>query len=309
MRFGEALEMKEEILLRLPSMTGQRGATPPPIGIGLAPSDREGDFRIAVRPRYEHDLTGTALSFLTRTTVGELDIRITGPIAPTGAPLTVGSSMAHPRGRTGTLGFFARRNRDGVLGFVSANHVIAAQDAGVEGDQILHPGPPDRANEGDSTCVGLLAGDYPRLADPGLRIADCAFGRLVDGVAIEPSFIGDGPALRPEPVTPSKHVEVSKIGRTTGRTHGRITALALDDFAINYSFGEVRFKNQIEIESSDASPFSKPGDSGSVVFDGDCRPLALLYARSAAGGASNAGLTFATPINIVLDTLGVTFVA
>jgi hypothetical protein len=305
MRFDAAVGLKEEILLSLPEITGVRGGMPPPIGIGIAPSTTEGQYRLAVRPRYETDLTETAISILRRRSVGELDVRVTGPIVPTGRCLTVGASTAHRRGRTGTLGFFARRNRDGALGFVSANHVIAAQD-GVEGDEIIHAVAPV-GDAGD--CVGLLDGDYPRLKAPGLRTVDCAFARLVDGVQIETSSIGAGESLMSKHIAPFEDMEVSKVGRTTGRTFGRVTALALDNFALNYSFGEVRFKNQIEIESSNDAPFSGPGDSGSALFSADRHPIGLIYARSAAGGVSNSGLTFANPISVVLEALGVTLVA
>lgn len=305
MKLDSAVSLKEEILYRLPSMTGVRGAAPPPIGIGIAPSEQDDEYRIAVRPRYQEDLTETALSFLRLSAVGELDIRLTGRIEPTGCCLSVGSSMAHRAGRTGTLGCFARRNRDGALGFVSANHVIAAQDAGVDGDEIIHPGP----GCAGADCVGLLDGSYPRLSTPGPRTVDCAFARLVDGIDVETSSVGGGECLVAELVPPMKHIAVSKVGRSTGRTFGRVSAFALDDFAINYSFGEVVFRNQIEIESTNGSPFSRPGDSGSIAFTSDCQPLGLVYARSAGGGANNVGLTFASPISAVFDALGVTLVA
>lgn len=308
MKFDSVLELKDEILSRLPGMTGVRGGTPPPIGIGVAPSDVDGEYRLAVRPRFESDLTETALSYLRRTSADELDLRFTGLIAPMGRCLTVGASTAHRRGRAGTLGFFARRNSDGALGFVSANHVIAAQDEGVEGDEIIHPAPVDGGSD-SADCVALLAGDYPRLNTRGPRTVDCAFARIVDGVEVETSAIGGGERLVAEYVPPVRRLEVSKVGRTTGRTFGRISAFALDDFAINYSFGEVRFKNQIEIESLNASPFSRPGDSGAAVFTSGRQPLGLVCARSAAGGTSNSGLTFANPIGVVLDALGVTLVA
>lgn len=307
MKLDSALGLKEEIFWQLPAMTGVRGAEPPPVAIGVAPTSLPGEYRIAVRPRFERDLPETALEFLRQRTVGELDVRFTGIITPTGRRLSVGASAAHPRGCTGTIGFFARRKRDGALGFVSANHVIAAQDAGVEGDEIFHPASEDGGcAPGD--CVALLAGDYPRLGQVGHRTVDCAFARLVDGVDFETCSVGAGQRLAATPAPPAAQIAVSKVGRTTGRTAGRITAFALDDSAINYSFGEARFKGQIEIESADLSPFSRPGDSGSVVFTEDGHPLGLLYSRSAAGGASNMGLTMANPIGVVLDALGVTLV-
>src|SRR5690349_15649854 len=141
MRLDSALELKEELLLQLPPMVARRDGVVPRIGIGLAPTPVADDYQMAVRPRFETDLTETALNYLRRRSRGELDIRVTGPIVPTGR-LSVGTTVAHRRGRIGTLGFFARRTRDGALGFVSANHVIAAQDGGAEGDEVIQPAPP-----------------------------------------------------------------------------------------------------------------------------------------------------------------------
>lgn len=311
MKLDSVLGLKEEISLRLPDMNTSRDedGEPPAVGIGVAPTTIPGQFRLAARPRFESDLSPTALAYLIQTSRGELDLRYTSIIAPTGRKLTVGASTAHRAGRTGTLGFFARRNRDGTMGFVSANHVIAAQDRGQEGDPIYHPAAADGGCT-DAYCIGLLAGDYPRLGQRGARTVDCAFARLVDGVEYETCSVGAGERLVATPVPPAEHIAVGKVGRTTGRTSGRITAFALDDSKVNYSFGvgEVRFNGQIEIESADQSPFSSPGDSGSVVFTADGHPLGLVYSRSAAGGLSNMGLTMANPIGVVLDALGVTLV-
>lgn len=307
MRLDSVFALKEEVSVLLPRMAARRDGEAVPVGLGAAPTSVPGQFRLAVRPRFEGDLPETALAYLRRTSGGELDIRYTGIIEPMGRKLTVGCSTAHRGGRTGTLGFFARRERDGAMGFVSANHVIAALDKGQEGDEIFHPAMSDGGRTlGD--CVGLLAGDYPRLNQRGPRTVDCAFARLVDGVEYEACSVGAGDRLSNIPAPPEQSLEVGKIGRTTGRTSGRITAFALDDSVINYAFGEARFKAQIEIESADKSPFSRPGDSGSVVFTADGHPLGLVYSRSAAGGASNMGLTMVNPIAVVLDALGVSLV-
>lgn len=309
MRFETALDLKEEILDALPAMSRARGEFPVPIGIGVAMGMGRDDFRVAVRPQRPEDFNATARAYLLNL-VGdrELDIRYTGIIEPMGRCVTVGASAAHRFGRAGTLGFFARRNRDGALGFVSANHVIAALDQGKEGDEIIHPAPADGRGDG-AKCIGLLAGDYPRLNVRGPRTVDCAFARLVDGIDVETSSVGNGEHLRAEALPAAARMEVSKVGRTTGRTYGRITAFALDDFAVKYAFGEALFRNQIEIESTTLASFSGRGDSGSAVFSAAGEMIGLIYARSGAGGQSNAGLTFANPISVVLDALDVTVAA
>ena len=58
---------------------------------------------------------------------------------------------------------------------------------------------------------------------------------------------------------------VIKIGRTTGRTAGLVTALELDNVTVRFDIGVLRFDNQIEIEGEDDGPFSDGGDSGSLI--------------------------------------------
>lgn len=89
---------------------------------------------------------------------------------------------------------------------------------------------------------------------------------------------------------------VVKIGRTTGRTAGRVTAFEIDNVT-------VRFDNQIEIEGEGDGPFSDGGDSGSLIVGADLRAMALLFAGSDQGGANGQGLTYANPLQSVLDAL------
>src|SRR5215212_9505207 len=238
MQLSAARDLKDEILTLLPSYVQRDDGTAPAIAVGIAPALRGGDYRVAVRPRDEAELPPAALRYLERTTVGELDVRVTGPITASRARLEIGMATAHARGRLGTLGCFARRNADGRVGFVSNNHVIAAEDAGVEGDDVLYVSGAD-----GKQVVARLAGDYPRLKG-GRQIVDCAFALLLDDVDFEPAMIGPGELLAPAPVAPTGHIEVRKVGRTTGRTAGRISAFTLTDVLVDYSFGPVLFHEQ-----------------------------------------------------------------
>ena len=96
---------------------------------------------------------------------------------------------------------------------------------------------------------------------------------------------------------------VAKIGRTTGRTAGRVTAFEIDNVTVRFDIGELRFDNQIEIEGEGDGPFSDGGDSGSLIVGKDLRAVALLFAGSDQGGANGQGLTYANPIQSVLDAL------
>jgi hypothetical protein len=99
-------------------------------------------------------------------------------------------------------------------------------------------------------------------------------------------------------------MKVSKFGRTTGLTRGRITAFELDNVPLDFKeLGEVRFDGQIEIEGAGTGPFSRGGDSGSLIVDGRLRAIGLLFAGGDTGGKNGKGLTYACPISAVLEAL------
>jgi hypothetical protein len=302
MQLGDALDLTETIRASLLSFVPRDEEGMPPVAVGVAPAERRDGYRIAVRTTSRDALPPAAHRYLRRITGKELDVRVTGPILPSSASLSIGMPAAHFRGRIGTLGCFARRNSDGHIGFVSNNHVIAAEDFGTDGDDIVRFG-----NEAPEQVIGRLAGDYPRLKN-GSGLVDCAFARIVDDVKFEAGAIGPGELLRSTPASPTVSFNVRKVGRTTGRTEGRISAFKLTDVVVNYSIGKLVFREQIEIESTSSLAFSAPGDSGSLIFTPDGHPVGLLYAGSPIGGPGNTGLTYANPIAAVFDALNVRLV-
>ena len=60
------------------------------------------------------------------------------------------------------------------------------------------------------------------------------------------------------------------------------------------------------MESTGTGPFSRGGDSGSLVYRADGVALGLLFAGSETGGDNGTGLTYINPINTVLRELGAT---
>lgn len=279
--------------------------------LGVAPGTTPTQYRIAVRAETEAELPGAALESIQKEAAGEVDLRFVGPIAALAGPATVtkgaamGASVAHFLCSPGTLGFFARKSSDKSIGLVSNNHVIAAEDEGQEGDEILQLPPTGRA-ERPRDVIALLAGGYPRLKQTKAQV-DCAFARLVEGKKYDAESLEAGLKLSPQIADPNTHPQVSKFGRTTGLTHGRVSAFELDP-QINYTFGKIRLGGQIEVEPTGDRPFACGGDSGSLVFTRDgCHPVGLLCAASVAGGPSGFGLAYANPIDVVLSSLGVTF--
>jgi hypothetical protein len=93
-------------------------------------------------------------------------------------------------------------------------------------------------------------------------------------------------------------------------THGKVTAIELDDVVVGYDdeLGELTFDNQIEIQSTGTGPFSRGGDSGSLVYREDGVAIGLLFAGSESGGDNGSGLTYVNPIDAVLAAFGATLV-
>ena len=89
---------------------------------------------------------------------------------------------------------------------------------------------------------------------------------------------------------------------------GRITAIELDVADVVIGSDRFSFENQIEVEGTGPSPFSRGGDSGSLVVNTQRRAIGLLFAGSTTGGSNGKGLTYVNPIGDVLSSLDATFV-
>jgi hypothetical protein len=88
---------------------------------------------------------------------------------------------------------------------------------------------------------------------------------------------------------------VKKNGRTTQATVGRITDINVNISVGGYPCGAAQFRNQIGIPGIGGNPFSRGGDSGSLIVTANSnQPVALLFA-----GRTDNSLTFANPIEIV----------
>ena len=97
-------------------------------------------------------------------------------------------------------------------------------------------------------------------------------------------------------------MSVTKVGTTTGRTHGHVSATEFDTWIGFGPVGTVYFVNQIEIRGNGNNPthFSQAGDSGSLVMDCNHDAFGLLFAAS-----NRADLTYCNAIGKVLDALNI----
>jgi hypothetical protein len=86
-----------------------------------------------------------------------------------------------------------------------------------------------------------------------------------------------------------------KFGRTSHYTHG-----AISEIHSNYEHLEV-VSDELMIKDNSHHVFSRPGDSGSLIYDLDGYVVALLW-----GGKDEVFCTYATPIEAVLNDIKAT---
>lgn len=195
----------------------------------------------------------------------------------------------------GTLGAFAVD--EGARAFVvSNNHVIAAENAGVAGDEIY------QAQLGRGRAVAALASWVPLEAAKPNRV-DVAGARMLEGVAFERAFLALRERPRPSGVrTPRVGLRVFKVGRTSGLTLGSVTAVEARVPRVGYGFGSAAFEGSFIVEGLNGATFSAPGDSGSGIYDLRGRLLGFLY-------AGDGTITLACPADEALAALGLRLAA
>lgn len=279
------------------------------LAVGIAPHSKS-QYRIAVRVQRRALLEGPQVDRIRKAARGEVDVRYVGKIVKRaipwyqrrGRPLRIGLSVGHFNITAGTLGAFVQRRSDGAIAILSNNHVLADENSGNAGDDVLQPGKHDGGTR-PKDVIGAL-GKFVRLSTSRANLVDCAIGLLKPSIrhVLEIRGVGHLTGVGPVPETKDR---VTKLGRTTGLTHGRVTAFELDNVIVGYDIGNLRFDGQIEIEGAGNDPFSDGGDSGSLIVDQERRGVALLFAGGDQGGTNGRGLTYANPLQEVLDRLRV----
>lgn len=293
-------------------------------GIALGASRVGKQYRLAVRQQESGPLVRAMTEEIRRRAKGEVDVKYVGKlvkfVSQTKAafyrarrrPLRIGSSISDVHAEfvlAGTLGcFVAGRKAPHYLGMLTNNHVIADENATAKGSPLVQQGTLD-----GGALPGSLVGELwkvIRLRKTGANAVDAAVGALYEGIGFDEDKIGTlGNLTGVGDVTalPAKAI-VHKVGRTTGQTKGRITAFDIDNVTVEYEIGVLRFDNQIEIEGTGTKAFSDSGDSGSLIVDGSRRAIGLLFAGGDVGGTNGKGLTYANPMQTVLDALDVDLV-
>ena len=289
------------------SMTSLR-ANIPSFALGIAPRKKR-DYALAVRLQVRGLELIQPLEEIVKRYKGETDVRYIGRIDTFGdrvRPLRIGCSVGHCEGGTGTLGAFVRDSPGGAVMILSNNHVLAKENRAKAGDAIIQPGSFDGGADPDDRVATLTR--WVHLNRTKSNRCDAAAASLDDGIEYEPCKLAGLTYELKGSVDVSELDEksvVAKVGRTTGTTQGRITAFELDHVQAYFGTSLLTFDDQIEVEGSDSGPFSRPGDSGSLIVDPSGRAVALLFAGSDQGGSNGQGLAYANPIAVVLEELKV----
>ena len=283
----------------------------PRLGIGIASAGTPNQFKLALRLESSDDLSTPEVARILALAHGEVDLQITGPIAtldPVASDVTTDSRAALRMGSTvgvegswgaGTAGVFVRERGNKTLCLLSNNHVLANMNQARIGATIYHHNP-----TGPHT-IGRLKAFKPVLPRGVRNEVDCAIAALDPNYPVElSSLTGGGHFNGARSLLTHLGMAVTKVGTTTGRTHGHVSATEFDTWVGFGPVGNVYFVNQIEIRGNGSGTgFSQAGDSGSLVMDRDHNAFGLLFA------ASNRGdLTYCNAIEKVLDALNIELV-
>lgn len=284
----------------------------PGIALGISAGSRPGDYRLAVRIQHRALIGSSKLAGIEKAARNEVDVQYIGELTkletPSGVPHRIrparpGTSVGHYDITAGTLGAFVRVADAGRPRILSNNHVLADENRGSAGDEVLQPGVFDGGQTGTDRVASLDR--FVALDPSGVNHVDAALAVLDETIDFDPTL--DGITTTNRVADPEEVEHVVKRGRTTGLTRGAVTTIEVDNVVVRFSTGVLRFDNQIEIASSDAGGFSRGGDSGSMVVDeptGDA--VGLLFAGGDQGGPHSTGVTYANPLAVVFDRLAVT---
>lgn len=205
-------------------------------------------------------------------------------------PIPAGVSIAPiNESYVGTLGIFLSRRGPGAeqIYILSNNHVLADTNRLPIGTPIGQPGPekspinPEDVFASLSSFVPLLFPTHPS-STPTNRF-DAAIAIVSDPSLIITGKILDINKYVPTIGTAVPGMRVIKSGRTTGVTHGIVTATRVNGVQVNYGTQAspfiATFNDTIEVIGLDDQTFSKPGDSGAIILEESTgHPVALLFA-------------------------------
>ncbi|MPQ44966.1 hypothetical protein [Clostridium tarantellae] len=216
-------------------------------------------------------------------------------------PLRPGCSIGVAEGiGAGTIGAIVYDNdpeKKDKKYILTNNHVISGLNEFQAGSIILQPGVGD-AGLYSKNAVATLARTVVLNFEDGpsdivVNYADCAIAEINPGIDVITDIPGIG--VIKGTTIPTKEAKVQKVGKATGYTNGTISSTNVS-FAMAMNDGDFcTFNDQILV-----SKMSDIGDSGALLCDFSNNAIGLIFGHGET-------VTAATPINYVLDYLGVHF--
>ena len=279
--------------------------------LGICPTGKQ-NYHLAVHIR---DKSGLELiEPILNQAKGEVNIQITGEVYPRinnyyQRPLSIGLSISHYDDylKAGTLGCFVRQKGESDLLILSNNHVLVKDNKYQMNNQIIQPAIKDLGDK-EKDQIAILKDFIPLKANQ-VNMADVAIAQINSNINVGnvADLMGLGMLKGVYNDDMEYDEQFMKIGRTSKLTYGKINAIELDNIELSYNaqLTNCRFDGIIAIEGQKDEPFSRPGDSGSIIVDSQGYAIALLFAGTNLGGKNKQGLTYAIPINIVLEQLNI----
>lgn len=206
-------------------------------------------------------------------------------------PLIGGISCGSPRITAGTLGGAAIDQATGKTVILSNAHVLTYYGFDALTDEpTIQPAPYDGGTLADK--VGELARWIPIDFTGKANLVDAAVSRPTIEIKREILDLGEPTGVM---LNPRKGLTLTKSGRTTGTTKGKIIDTGVTVRVI-YPEGKVAiFRNQILTQ-----PMLRGGDSGSLGLTEDGRIVGLAFAGSLKVSVFN-------PIRHVMEALNIGF--
>jgi hypothetical protein len=196
---------------------------------------------------------------------------------------------------TGTIGAVVRKGKH--LYLLSNSHIMALSGRARKGDVVICPGVLDRGRAPRDLVARLSAFKKFIVGGSFVNHADCAIAKPTTGRLPDVSCHIKGLGVPRGTTKPRRGMAVVKVGRTTGKTTGKILD-ANFSLVLRYpGVGLVGFADQVL-----CTKFTKRGDSGSLVLERGTRKAVGLHFAGAKGGS------VFNPIDTVLQTLKVTLV-
>lgn len=233
------------------------------------------------------------------------DVKVIGRIQPeinaVRKPVQPGNSIGHVKVTAGTLGAFVKLGNR--LMILSNSHVLANTGKATKGDDIIYPGKLDGGTKSKDVVARLTDFVPFQMGGDFVNHVDCAIAEPLEERVAQIKQEIKGLGLPKGKIKPKRGMKITKVGRTSGKTSGRIVDVNFRT-TVNFSgVGIVGFIDQVL-----CTRYTEPGDSGALVIDKKSgKAVGLHFSGSAAEGDSRGSSIF-NPIDEVLKALGVTLV-